>query len=90
MSRSAQSEQIRSEPKYHSILHWLSYLFTVIIILAVMAIVIPLVNHNILPKQKELCDFLSEWKNNFVESVKIAIIVIGFIVIYVKNISCSR
>jgi len=40
MSGSAQSEQIRSEPKYHSIFHWLSYLFTVIVILAMMAIVI--------------------------------------------------
>lgn len=89
MSRSAQSEQIRSEPKHHSILHWLSYLFTVIVILAVMAIVIPLVNHNMLPKQKELCNFLSEWKNNFVGSVKIEIIIIGFTVVYVKNFSCS-
>lgn len=89
MSGSAQSEQIRSEPKYDSIFHWLSYLFTVIVILAMMAIVIPLVNHNIFPKQKELCNFPSEWKNNFVGSVKIAIIVTGFIAIYVKNLSCS-
>lgn len=89
MSGSVQSGQIKSEFNYHSIFHWLSYILIGIIILAVMARVISLVNHNTLPKQKELCNFLNEWKNNFAGSVKIAIIVIGLIAVYVKNLSCS-